>query len=193
MIIKECIQFAAQSLGLEAIALALAQDDSAAAIENLSDAERGDLNTLFESSKAVVHEVAAEYIPLVTRGEFEAEKNKLLFSSFCHDVVEVKHVTTTQGVRVNFRNFHNRIETDRNGTLTVEYSFVPKIEDMGTVLLWKNDRVSVRNLGYGIAAEFYVRNGAVDDAVLWDRRFKGSIRRSMRESREMRVRRRRWL
>ena len=53
------------------------------------------------------------------------------------------------------------------------------------------EKIDARVIGYGIAAEYCIING-LDDALLWDKRYKDALKRAARTVGERRVKRRVW-
>ena len=58
----------------------------------------------------------------------------------------------------------------------ITYAYVPKADALADEFDFDNGKINPRTVGYGIAAEYCIRQGESSDAVLWDARDRKSTR-----------------
>lgn len=186
MKIRDCIISASEYLGIDAIANYL-EDGTP-----LTATEESEYHILLSSVKAVMHEIATEYIPLETTEEVTVAENKISYSDLSCKAIEI--IKVKKGSKsVYITSYFDGICVPCAGTYKVTYLRLPVSSELNDSLEWKDNRINSRNIGYGVAAEYCLRNGMLDDAVMWDKRYKDSLMASMVVKRELTVARRRWL
>jgi hypothetical protein len=174
MKVKDCIEAAAGYLGIENIE------------EKLQGSEG---NAFLQIARCIVSEIVSDYYPLRVSEELESESGELFFRDFEKDPIDIYFVRK-EGISVPFRTFFDRIET-ASGRVQVEYSFLPYIEGIDSDLPF-SERVSARVVGYGIAAEYCIING-MDEAVIYDKRYRDALRRAAIVKGEKRLAARNWI
>jgi len=191
MTILEAVKQSAFNLQLENIA----NINSESEVGGLNDSDKLEFDNLIRCAHQVLKEIAAEYVPLVTNQSFNLTNNEIDFKDFCKPILEVIRVSFN-GKRIPFVSFHDRIELGikGGGNFTVEYAYdIDFNHDLNAELDYKSKKVSVRLLGFGIAAEYCLINGMNDEAILWDRRYKDALGAAVSQRKEKKVKVRRWL
>jgi len=183
MTLFNCIEFAAECLNLEQIAESI-RDTSVV----LAPHERREFDILTHSAKAVIDEIGREYTPLIGTDRINvlANQRRILFSALPRTVVEILEVRHLNR-EVRFTRYADRIELESAGWHYVRYSYAPRAAQLTTRLEWENGRISIRLIAFGICAEYCMRNGMMDEAVMWDRRYKDALLAAMRVKREHRI------
>lgn len=204
--LNSCISLAANALNMNLIAEHIDSLNTLTPTE-LSTHDASELQILRDSSVAVVDEIAREYMPLQTTEvvnlnfgtpfDINAIGNaRLNLSQLRRQALEILSVEHN-GKPVRFTRFNDRIEfvnKPRNwiAVLTVTYVFAPRPQNFITTLEFSGTRISARLVSFGIAAEYCIRNGMTDEAILWDRRYKDALLAATRPKREVKIKPRRF-
>jgi len=198
MTLKDCIVCAAESLNLDAVAESLKNDTSP---EMLSDSDARELEQLLSCARSAVNEVACEYAHLLTSENVQADTNgRIPFTALSKPIVEI--VTVHSGRKsIPFRCYCDGIaptpDAERRfaegAEYGVTYAYIPSASELSDEIDFGNGKINPRTVGYGIAAEYYIRSGEASEAVLWDARYKDAMVAAAKRRREQRVKPRRWL
>ena len=177
--IKDCSIKAAKYLGLK---------DLAKQIENntLSDDDKG---AFISMTRDVVHEISTDFFPLKISKSINISGGKLDLRELNDRVAHVFSVKKN-GVNFRFITRFDRIETNADGLCQIEYSYLPKLTSMQTVIPIFS-KINERIIAYGVAAEYCLING-LSDALIWDKRYKDALRRTLITRGEKRIRKRAW-
>ncbi|MCL2555672.1 MAG: hypothetical protein FWE03_01455 [Firmicutes bacterium] len=179
MTIRSCAIRAAKYLGLKELA------------NNIEDNIMGDedRDAFIAMTRDVVHEIVTDFFPLrvirmvdISNGSFNL---RVLNDRVAH-VFSIKK----DGVNFRFRTRFDRVETNAEGLCEVEYSYLPILTSMNTVIPIFA-KINERIIGYGIAAEYCLING-LSDALIWDKRYKDALRRTLATKGEKQLRKRAW-
>jgi hypothetical protein len=186
----QCLLSAALNLGMREVADLIRGEGDA---DRITESRVAELKILTECAQSVIAEIADEYIPLTRTDNLIAIDGIIFHSEFPQKVTEVTRVQK-DGKNIPFRADHEKIIIGYNGKLSVTYVYPPETrEDAAQPLEWKNHKINARIIGYGAAAEYCIRTGMTDDAVLWDKRYKDALVAAVRTAREKRIRPRRWI
>lgn len=154
----------------------------------LTDAQQELADKLVRYFNYVQNEIATEYIPVIHR-EAVSAKDKLEFSSLAKTISEVIYIKDSQGKRISFRTFPDKIVF--SGEISeITYSFIPEENTIGEDILFL---VPERVYAYGIAREYYLFEGFTDKATLFEGRFKSSIQNLFKKGRNIVLPVREWL
>ncbi len=186
MIIKDCVKSAAECLAISAIVNFI--DDG----DELSTSEQDEFDTLCSCARACMHEIATEYVPIICIEEIEVVDGKISYDMLSNTAIEIIEVKKDD-CKVKISSYYNGVCLNEIGVVEVKYHRLPNSSELDDELEWKDSRINSRNIGYGIASEYCIRNGMLDDAVMWDKRYKDSLSASILVNRELNVKRRRWL
>lgn len=136
----------------------------------------------------VRNEIATEFIPNAKTERLTVTDNRLDYTSFSSEVIEVLSVKNRLGESVKFDAFSDHIELE-NGTFEIKYNANPE------TLTLKSEFVSnipERVYAYGILREYYYIQTLYEDASVWDARFKNSLQALERKKNETIIRKRGW-
>ena len=190
MTVKECVKYAAESLALDEIAASLKEGGNVA---GLSVTDARELEQLVSCAHSVVNEVACEYVQMLQSDSvLSGSEGKIPYGKLSHSVVEVISICSGK-YKTPFRPYFGGLDVGKAGEYTVTYAYAPNISDLSDTFDFGNGKVTPRNIGYGIAAEYCIRTGETAAAVLWDKRYKDSLQAAVRRGREQKVRPRRWI
>jgi len=179
MTVGGCAKRAAKYLGLRELAHQIESG-------TMGDEDRQQFVSM---TRDVVHEIVTEFFPLrikkvinIAGGSFDLkELNE-----------QVAHVFSVRkgGVSFRFRTRFDRVETNAEGECEIEFSYLPVLSSMDTVIPIFA-KINERIIGYGVAAEYCLING-LSDALLWDKRYKDALRKTLLPKGEQRLRKRAW-
>ncbi|MCL2061234.1 MAG: hypothetical protein FWH03_01225 [Firmicutes bacterium] len=189
MTVHDCVKFAAESLGLDAVAQVLTEKTP---LSGLNASDEREYKLLLSCARAVLLEIAAEFVPLTRTANVAARNGKIPYADISKDLVEIISVKKA-GRAVLFSSDYDGAHVFSDGIFEVTYAFLPNTENPDAALAYANGKVNARNAGYGVAAEYCIRTGQTDDAALWDKRYKDAMVAAAVRRRESCVARRRWL
>lgn len=158
----------------------------------LSECIQDDINNLLLSVNMVNTNVASSYIEIIGVSNLEVVNNLILFSNISDkSIIEIKKVESLDGKRVSFKILPEGLSVERLGRLKIEFSYFPEkvnIDDDINYYLKLNDLT----FAMGVVGEYLYIKGAIDDAYIWDKRFKSSMFNLLRPKRNIRIPARRW-
>ena len=186
---RDCIAAAAEFLRLDDVAAAVKSGKE----DELIGGDKDELKLLISCAGFVANEVAAQYVPLYATETVYIKNGKIPFSALSRRCTEIVCVSVG-GVKKRFKQTYDGVSLTENysGKAEAEYNFVPAAPEIDGVLEWESEKLSPRVFGYGIACEYCIING-MSEAVMWDKRYKDALSSAVRQKREMRVKKRRWL
>ena len=195
------IEYAARVLHLESIVKYLIDIRTANHGVELSEHDQTELQILRDSATSVIDEIGREYYPLTRTFKLVADNiaqnvDSIALSSLPDLALEILSVKINDRA-IEFRRIDDRIEffgtaIFSNDNLSITYLYAPKIIDFAKPSPYNATRISLRLIGFGVVAEYCMRSGMIDEAVLWDRRYKDALLAAVRVKREFRVRQRRF-
>jgi hypothetical protein len=160
-----------------------------------SAAEDKDVLLLVNCADSVCSEIAAEYLPLIFEEDILfAEGGSAGYAVFSRRPVNIVSLKAS-GVNVAYTVFPDRIYVKgaEGKRLTVRYAYLPSDSVGLDSEFVANPAVTERTAALGIAAEYSLINGMFNESVLYDRRYKDSLRSAMRKRGETRIRGRRFI
>jgi len=189
----DIITAAAQCLTLDNIVNKIINDDI------FNTQEQREVSLLFDCTISVIDEIGREYVPLVYRHTVKIDETLIVpFSEFPFPVMEILEITRN-GIKVSFNRHFDKVEFKQAGEYSVLFAYSPQIlitvcDNLRTKikLEWHNTRIGVRLIAFGVVAEYCMRLGMTDEAIMWDRRYKDALLAAMRVRREQRVKERRF-
>lgn len=154
----------------------------------LTGEDATEVATLVDCLNLVRNEIATEFIPNAKVEKLKVENNRLDFSMFEGQVIEVLSVNDNFGSEIKFHAFSDHIQLE-NGTFHVKYNQNPEIITLkGEFVSNIPERVYV----YGILKEYYFIQTLYEDASVWDARFKNSLNMLARKKNNTIIRKRGW-
>lgn len=174
MKVKETIVLAAEFLGEEyarKVRAYLEEDDMS---------EEPIFAEMLDIYNQVQEELASEYIPLRTQEEIETETGAVNYSVFSNRILQIVRVTDEWGMSVRYDLYDEYFKT-RVGRLKVTYTYLPRAKGYDDEVGY--DMYVTRHLfAYGIAARYCLKKGLYDEAEVWDRKYKASIRAAYKKA-----------
>jgi len=194
MTILNIIQEAAECLTLDRLAAAARLTSNQTA--NLSPHEAREFDILFQCTRAVIDEIGREYMPLTITVPVQTNTEGVVeHRTMPHRVLEIISVKSIAGQKLSFLREVDRIRVANITTFTtilVTYKYTPQPQSLTSRVEFDGTRIGRRLIAFGVAAEFCIRQGLIDEAALWDRRYKDALLAALRPLREKRVKARRF-
>ncbi|MBQ7770475.1 MAG: hypothetical protein IJ373_04740 [Clostridia bacterium] len=184
MTVKECMQLAAAHLGMEETVETYFNGTG-----TVDDNKKCEL--LLTCYNIVENELALDYFPLIAEDTIDSEGGVINFTSLKKDAVRITKVTDEWENSVPFQIFPSYLKT-QPGKVLVRYTYAP-VKKTSTSASDFSSHVSARLISYGIAAEYTMATGFFEDASVWDKKYKESIRAAYRLQKCERIRSRRWV
>ncbi len=158
--------------------------------ESVGSDDMQELDNLIVATNMAIGNIAANYLPVYDKYKATIKDDNIKFSSITsRAIIQIKKVTRN-GERVDFRVHNDSMELT-SGECEILYSYFP---DMVTL----NDSIDYFGklnellFGYAVAAEYLFLKGQIDDAYVWDKRFKASMLSIQRPSKNIIMPKRRW-
>ncbi len=156
---------------------------------DFTDEEKKTLTRYLECLNYVQEEVASEFKPLKATETFKTENFKINFNAFKKIPLQILSVKDNRGGGVKFKVFPTYLMAFAS-EVEVTYGATPiKLDYDSQIEVDLPQRV----LGYGVAREYYLRQGLTEDAEIYENRFKGSLKLILRKKAGTTLPRRRWL
>ena len=195
MTILSIIQEAAECLTLDRLAGAARLTSNNTA--GLSEHEAREFDILVQCARAVIDEIGREYKPLTTTITIVTTSNGVIeHRQMPHTVLEVISVKSfNAGNPISFLRGADRILIANITSMVpvvITYKYTPRPQLVTSRVDFEGTRISNRLIAFGVAAEFCIRQGLLDEASLWDRRYKDALLAAARPLREKRVKARRF-
>jgi hypothetical protein len=187
MKIKDCIRFAADALTMGELSKLL---QGAAA---LSGGPKTEYEELLPCVRAVVGEIVSEYTKVIKSDAVNASGGLLHYKNFTAPPLEVLSVTAGKSP-VSYQTEYGGVRPVgvSTGRFTVTYGYIPVISDGSEAGEFENPKINERVVGLGVAAEYCIRTGLTEEAVLWDRRYKDALTAAAHTTRGRKVKARAW-
>lgn len=179
MLVKEIIKLSAEYLEMKNVI------DYINGID-VDEAVLDDINNFVLAVNMVNNNIASSYIELNNITKINAVKNNIIsFKNISENsIIEIKKITGCNGENIDFKIIPEGILVDKNCTCNICYSYFPKRVNFDDEI---NYYLSVNDItfAFGVVAEFLYIKGNIDDAYLWDKKFKNSIFNLIRPKRNI--------
>lgn len=135
------------------------------------------VNTYANLCNLTITELAAGYIPMTTAENVSLSEGKANFSDLTFGVTRIIGVKTIDGDDISFKLFPTYIKTDKNlASCVIEYEYAPPNYGLTDTVGFKKT-VSATLMAYGLCAEFCVKEGRFEEAVMWRKRYIDGVER----------------
>lgn len=187
MFVKEIIKVSAEYLDIKNLI-----DFIDGKVES-NDEIQSDINSLVLAVNMVNSFVASSYIELINVKDVMPDKDgKINYIDIDENgVIEIKNITSNSGEKIAFKCMPSGVVLDNDTLCKIEYSYFPS-----RVIFEDNiDYFSKLNkyiFAMGVVSEYLYLKGNIDDAYMWDKRFKNSIMNIVRPRRSITIPERRW-
>ncbi|MBQ7351610.1 MAG: hypothetical protein IJW59_01915 [Clostridia bacterium] len=185
MIVKEIIKRSAELLGLKEVVDAIDSN------EDYSVGVKEDIDNLLIAVNMVNNNIAGSYIELIGLVNVESFSGFIPYVKISNNsIIEIKKILK-DGIEQEFRLFPEGVKVDTLGMCEVEYSYFPERVEFDSEI---NHYLKINELVFalGVVGEYLYIKGAIDDAYMWDKRFKSSMFNLVRPKRNLVIPARRW-
>lgn len=186
MKIKEIIKIAATFVAEEKVVSSLSADTVETDDSILS---RIDLFTRL--SNLVISELAASYIPMRKEETLTAESGIVKYSSLKENPLVILGVYDSYGNKTPFTQFPEYMRVC-GGRVTVVYAYSPSNAGIDEEIGYNERDVSAEVIALGVAAEYCVTQGRIEEAVTFRKRYSDGVERFCMPQNK-RIKRRGWL
>lgn len=186
MFVKNIVKLSAEFLNLKDV-VDYINGDIEASEELLSE-----VNNLVLAVSMVNNNIASSYIELIAKTKITNCSGLIGFSKISNkSIIEIKKVTSLNGEDLNFSLSPDGVTIANSESCIVEYSYFPdmvSLDDEIVHYLKVNEMV----FALGVVGEYLYIKGAIDDAYMWDKRFKSSMFNLIRPKRSIVMPAKRW-
>lgn len=157
-----------------------------------SEEIRDEINILLLCVNIVNNNIASSYIDLVGEKELLITKESVKYSDISSkSIIEIRNVLDSQNNKLKFKVLPEGLKVDYSGNVVIEFSYFPdkvNIDDDIDYYLKMNEMI----FSLGVVSEYLYLKGAVDDACMWDKKFKNSMFNLLRPKKNIVLPSRRW-
>lgn len=150
-----------------------------------------ELSLLLRCMNLVSNEIAADYFPLKATETLTAAEGSIQYTDFSKTPLDIYSVRK-EGAACPFKLYPTELVTGE-GEFTVDYTYLPKKAELLEELDFSEGKINRRIMAYGLAAEYCLICGMYEEAIIWDKRYKDSLKAAARTLRSFRLPIRRWL
>ena len=159
--------------------------------ETMPDDVSAEIDKLILCINHTNNTIASIYSEITASKNIECTDGIIKFADVCtKDIVDIKNVLESSGLPQKFKVMSDGIHTG-NGSLIVIYSYLP-----GDVTLNDNidyyTKISEILFSYGVVSEYLFLSGDINDAYLWDKKFKDELFALSRPRRNINMPSKRW-
>lgn len=186
MEVKNIIKTSAEFLGLKNVVNYI-EDSSTSSEEILAD-----VDNLMIAVNMVNNNIASSYYELIGVVEVTTKANKISYDEISDkSIIEIKKVEKKSGEKLEYKIMPDGIYLSQPSTCIIEYTYFPDkltIDDNINYYLKLNEIT----FSLGVVAEYLYIKGSIDDAYMWDKRFKNNLFNLLRPKRNLKMPSRRW-
>lgn len=184
MLVKNIIRKSAEFLKLKSVIdyLDSLESDEVDNVEDASDI----INDLLLSVNMVNTNIASSYIELINKIDVDVDKSvRLNFDNISSlSIIEIKSIKNYSNHNVKFKVYPNGVDVDFTGRVMIEYSYFPvDVELNGNIKHYL--KLNELTFALGVASEYLYLQGAYEDALVWENRFKQNLFNLIRPKRNI--------
>lgn len=185
MLVKNILKNTSKILGMIEVAEYLESMDS-----ELYDNVSEDINNMLLAVNMTNNNIASNYIDLVGKVSVNNDYNILPFSMISDkDIIEIKSVYSG-GKKIDFKVVPEGLKTAR-GNIEILYSYFPSEVGINDVIDYYT-KLNALTFAQGVAGEFLFLKGDIDNAYVWDKKFKQSLINLIRSKKNLVMPAKRW-
>ena len=186
MLVKNIIKMSAEYLDLKEVVKYLNNEiDSTADIAD-------EIANLMLAINMVNNNIASSYIELLAEKKLYVSEDVTQYSAISNrSIIDVKKVLSLSGKKINFKILPEGLKIEFSGDVVIEYSYFPDMLNLADEINYYL-KMNEITFAVGVVAEYLYIKGDVDDAYVWDKRFKNTIFNLIRPRRNIVLPARRW-
>lgn len=152
--------------------------------------ENEEVETLLLATNMAINNVASNYINVCNKKTVESDTGIVDFSDISDSpIIQIKKVLR-KNMPIRFRVHSDSIEVEK-GQCEIVFSYFPpsvKLSDNFSYFPTLNELL----FSYAVVSEYLFLKGQIDDAYMWDKRFKASLLSIQRPCRNIILPKKRW-
>lgn len=118
--------------------------------------------------------IASLYFDILEEKQIVCMDGKIKYSNITDkDIVDIKYVLDTDGNKINYSAMSDGINLN-DGTYKIVYSYLPKEVEIDDEITYYR-KISEALFSYGVVAEFLFLKGDLNEAYIWDKKFKEEL------------------
>lgn len=187
MLVKDIIKICAEFLELKSVVDGIENEDK------ITDEFNEEKRLFLLAVNMVNSSIASSYIELINTIEILPDiNNKVYYKNLDEKgVIEIKKVVTLSGEKLEYKCMPDCIVLNSNSSCMIEYSYFPGEVNFDTNIDYYL-KLNSYIFAMGVAAEYLYIKGNIDDAYMWDKKFKNSMFNLIRPKRNIVLPERRW-
>ena len=137
--------------------------------------ESEEIDNMLMAVNMVNNNIASNYIELIYTKDVSSINDVIPFNSICEDgIISIKSVVEKLGtVKKKFSIKGDGVHVE-SGFYTVEYSCFPKTLEIGSYIDCYT-KINCNLFALGVVSEYLFLKGDIEEAYIWDKRFKQSL------------------
>lgn len=186
MVVKNIIRTVAEYLDLKDVLKYL--DNKIEENEEMLD----DINSLLLAVNMTNNTIAASYLELTSIKKVDVTDEIVEYNEISDkSIIEIKRIQTLGGSKINFKILPEGLKVYHYGICEIEYTYFPEKVGLDNEI---NHYLKLNELTFamGVASEYLYIKGSIDDAYMWDKKFKNSMFNLLRPKRNIVMPARRW-
>lgn len=152
---------------------------------NAEEAQK-EVDKLIKCYEIAVREIACEYYALKNTDEFDVKENKVLYSSFSILPYQIYSVENEEGKKEQFSVLPTYV-CCKNGKKKITYSYIPTHFSLEDECEFTPTPIDKRVLALAVVSEAYLVEGLIDEAILWQNRYKEALQAVISPKKEIKM------
>lgn len=185
MLVKDIVKNVSQILNLNDVLEVLNNENSNPDIQVMEE-----IDVLVLAVNLINNNIASNYIELVGKCVLNNDSEILPFNKISNQsIIEIKKVFINNKL-VDFKVLPEGVKVPR-GNIEILYTYFPVSVDLEDEINYYT-KINELVFAQGVVGEYLFLKGAIDDAYMWDKKFKQSLINLLRPKRKCMLPARRW-
>ena len=163
-------------------------------VNTASDYAIAQINNLKNCVNIVVDELACDYFPLKKEQKVVPDATgEVSYAALDAPILQVLSIKNGSGYNIPYKEYPTYLQLEQTCAVNIVYSRLPQVPTtINSQLDIVNAQLTTRIVALGVACEYCLNAGRIDQAEFFDRRFKDALLMSKTKRSEIRLPRRRW-
>ena len=186
MVVKNILKKVSQLLNLNDVLDSLNSDNFESNTQILEE-----INLMMLSVNIVNNNIASNYIELFDKIKINCSDEIIPFDKISnYSIIEIKKVLSGNTF-IPFKVLPNGLKVSKNGVFEIIYTYFPATVEINDSINYYT-RVNELIFSQGVVGEYLFLKGSIEDAYMWDKKFKQSLLNLLRPKRKCFMPARRW-
>lgn len=188
MLVKNIIKKCAEFLKLNDV-IDYLNDEATTMTNDVSE----DMSMLLLAVNMVNNNIASSYIDLIGTNTINCDTDVIVpFSTIStSQIIDIKSVKTSCGENVGFHILSRGVKVDNAGRFEFTYSYFPSEVTIDSNIDYYL-KINELTFALGVVGEFLFFRGDIEEASIWDKRFKQNLFNLVRPRRDVVMPKRSW-